>query len=210
MDGLASFTNVFLSRNVGVNTRRPSTYEVTRLEPFTFRTGLPANSTFSPTLIYNPSYQFATVTNRYAAYAAQVDLPSSSASGTIPYQATNFPGRVEVFGEQVNLDATRIRAESALAIRANNLISNQLAQIDAPVVSLDLRSTQPAFVLSNMVPATVKRFSGVLRAWSGLWDNVDNGGSTNGTPNNLTFHVMVVDSQLDSIQGVAVYEFAAS
>ena len=209
VDGLASFTNVFLSRNQGANTRRPSTYSVSRTEPFTYRSGRAANSTFQSDLLYKPTYQDVSVTNRYAAYAAQVELSSASSSGSIPYQATNLPGRIEIFGDQVNLDAARIRAESALAIRAGNLVSNRLAQIDAPLVSLDLRSTQPTFVLSNVVPATVKRFSGTLRAWSGLWSNTDNSAGTNQAPANVTFHVLIVDSQLDSVQGVAVNEFAA-
>src|SRR5262249_14567878 len=210
VDALGTVTNVFLARNQAVNTRRPSTYEITRQEPFVFTTGLPGNGVFTPTLLWNPNYQNRAVSNLYAAYAAQVDLLSSSPSGSIPYDVTNMPGRIEILGDQVNLDASRIRAESALVIRANqNLVSNHLAQIDAPLVSFDVRSTQPVLLITNLAPPTVKRFSGTLRAWSGTWQNTDTGGSTNVPTRSIFFHVLILDSQLQSIQTVAVSDFAA-
>ena len=211
VDALATTTNVFLGRNQSFNTRRPSTYEVTRTAPFEYLSGLPGNTVFETNLLFNSSFTRATATNRYAGYAARVDLLSSSPSGSIPYDVTNAPGRIEILGEEVNLDNTRIRAEAALVIKATrNLTSNRLAQIDAPLINFDARSTEPALVISNLAPLTVRRLSGTVRAWSAAWENfeaVPNGAGFD--TNSVFFHVMIVESLLNSQVPVTVNEFAA-
>lgn len=209
-DGIAVRTNAFLARNQGQNTRRPSTYEITRLAPSAYVNGTTGNVAFSTNLIYNTSYLLNSVTNRYAAYAANIDLASSSSSGGIPYDATNMPGRIEIIGHTVDLDETRIRAESAVIIKASNLSSNRLAIVDAPIVNYDVRSVHPELVISNLAPATVRRFGGNVRAWSGVWDNyVPVFTGTNVATNTILFHVMIVESQLASLMPVRVNEFAA-
>ncbi len=208
VDGLATTTNFFFARNVATSTRRPNTYAVTRVAPTEFVLGSGGNTAYSNSLVYGNFTQTA-VTNRYAAYAALVDLLSSSPSGSIPYNVTNVPGRVEIIGDEVNLDQTRIRAESAVIIKAKNLVSNNLAQVDAPFVNFDVRSVQPVFNVVNLAPATVRRFAGSVRAWSATWDNFEI--STVGTnlgSNSVTFHVLVVESQLRSTLPVTVNEFA--
>jgi len=210
VDTLGASTNIFFARNSGVNTRRPVTYEVTRFDPGTFAFGLPGNTPFRPDLLFNASSTRSAVTNIYAAYAAQVDLLSSSPSGSIPYQSTNLPGRIEIIADQLNLDHTRIRAESAVIIRANNLVSNSLAQVDAPIVSFDARSTQPVFLITNLAPPTVKRFGGSLRAYSTTWVNEEAVAfGTTVVTNQVTVHVLIVDSQLQAIRPVSVFEFGA-
>jgi hypothetical protein len=209
-DALATTTNVFLARNQGGNTRRPSSYELTRSAPSAYFFGTPGNAAFDTNLLYNGSFTLTSVTNRYAGYAAQVDLLSSSPSGGIPYDVTNMPGRIEILGDQVDLDQTRIRAESAVIIKANNLSSNQLAQVDAPLINFDARSTQPVFVISNLAPQTVRRLSGTVRAWSGAWENFEAVPTATGfDTNSVQFHVMIVESQLRSQIPVTVNEFAA-
>src|SRR5882672_6023340 len=148
-DALATTTNVFLARNQSANTRRPSSYELTRSVPIEYFSGVPGNTAYDPSLLYNSTFARTSVTNRYAGYAAQVDLLSSSPSGGIPYDVTNVPGRIEIIGDEVDLDQTRIRAESAVIIKANNLTSNQLAMVDAPLINFDARSLQPTFIISN-------------------------------------------------------------
>ena len=208
-DALATTTNVFLARNLGGSTQRPSTYEVTRTEPFDYFNGLAPNGVFSATTFNNPNYLLRTATNRYAAYAAQIDLLSSSPSGSIPYDPTNMPGRIEILGEQVNLDQTRLRAESAVIIKAGDLTSNRLASVDAPFVNFNGRSTQPQLIISNLAPTTVRRLSGTIRAWSGVWQNFEtvSTGTTVST-NSVLFHVLIVDSLLQSLAPVTVNEFA--
>jgi hypothetical protein len=209
-DGLATTTNAFLARNQTANTRRPSNYEVTRSTPFAYSLGTPGNAPFTSNLFYNSTFTRNTVTNRYAGYAAQVDLLSSSPSGAIPYDATNVPGRIEILGDEVNLDESRIRAESALIIKAGNLASNRLAQIDAPLINFDVRSVQPSLIISNLAPQSVRRLNGVVRAWSAAWDNFEAVPTATGfTTNTVSFHVLIVENQMRSQIPVIVNEFAA-
>lgn len=209
-DALATTTNVFLARNLSAGTRRPSTYEVSRTVPIEYFSGTPGNTVFNTNLLFNPNFSRTTVTNRYAGYAAQIDLLSSSPSGSIPYDVTNVPGRIEIFGDVVNLDQTRIRAESALIIKANNLTSNRLAQVDAPLINFDARSVEPSLVISNLAPPTVRRLNGAVRAWSAAWENFEAVTvGTNVSTNSVTFHVLIVESFLRSQVPVTVNEFAA-
>ncbi len=209
-DALATTTNVFLARNQAAGTRRPSTYELTRSVPLAYYSGVPGNTAFATNLLYNSFYTRASVTNRYAGYAAQVDILSSSPSGGIPYDVTNVPGRIEILGDEVNLDQTRIRAESAVIIKANNLASNQLAMVDSPLINFDARSVQPVLIISNLAPLSVRRLSGAIRAWSAAWENFETVPSATGfDTNSISFHVLIVESQIRSQVPVKVNEFAA-
>lgn len=209
VDDLATTTNFFFARNLSVNTRRPNTFQVSRFVPVEYYFGNTGNVAYSSDLIYG-NYTLANVTNRYAAYAAQIDLLSSSPSGSIPYNVTNAPGRIELIAERLNLNQTRLRAESAVIIKTANLVSNNLAEVDAPLINFDARSTQPVFVITNLAPQTVRRFGGTVRAWSAVWENFEVGGiGTNISTNSVTFHVLVVESQLRSQVPVVVNEFAA-
>jgi len=208
-DGLAVTTNYFFARNLGPNTRRPNTFEITRSMSSDYALGITGNVAFTPELIYNPNFTETEVTNRYAAYGASVGLLSSSPSGSIPYNVTNVPGRIEILGGEVNLDLTRIRAESAVIIKADNLVSNYLAEVDAPLVNFDVRSTQPTLVISNLAPQTVRRLTGSVRGWSAKWENFEPVVTgTNVSTNTVVFHVLIVESQLRSLVPVSVHEFA--
>jgi hypothetical protein len=209
VDTLASSTNVFFARNLQSNTRRPSTYEVTRTLPFGFSFGSPPNATLTSNLVSGPQYLRNSVTNLYAAYAAQIANLGSSPSGSIPYDVTNVPGRVDILGNNVDLNGTRIRAESAVVIKANNLISNRLAIVDAPLVNFDVGSVEPTLTITNLAPITVRRFSGALQAWSGRWENEQAViGPAGPTTNTVLFHVLIVDSGLQADVPVTVNEFA--
>jgi len=210
-DAFATTTNTFLARNQATGTRRPSNYELTRSTTFEYVTGTTGNVVFNTNLLFSPSFTRATATNRYAGYAARVDLLSSSPSGAIPYDVTNAPGRIEILGEEVNLDQTRIRAEAALIIKATgNLTSNRFAQVDAPLINFDVRSREPELVISNLAPPSVRRLNGTVRAWSAAWENfeaVPNGAGFD--TNTVFFHVLIVESLLNSQVPVFVNEFAA-
>ena len=209
VDALGSSTNVFFARNLQSNTRRPSTYEITRTVPFGYTFSVPPNGTLTSNLLAGPQYLRNSVTNLYAAYAAQIANLGSSPSGSIPYDVTNVPGRVEILGNNVDLNGTRIRSESAVIIKANNLISNRLAIVDAPLVNFDVGSVEPVLTITNLAPNTVRRFSGALQAWSGRWENEEAVlGPTGPATNTVLFHVLIVDSQLQSDVSVTVNEFA--
>ncbi len=206
-DALGVVTNAFLAVNGVGNSRRPNTYQLSHLAPANFGFfGFQTNAIFTPALLWRPSFQFNVVTNRYAAYDASIGTVASTAltnGGTL----TNFPGRIQVIGEEVNLEQTRIRAESALVIKASkNLTSNQLARVDAPWVNFDATTLAPRMIISNLAPATVRRLSGDIAAWSATWKNFE----TNSSPTNeFFFHVLIVDARFTNVQPVVVNEFAA-
>jgi hypothetical protein len=211
-DDLAANTNRFLARNLNGNTQRPNTYEITRSSPFflggIFGGASGGNATFTSTLLYDPAtFQFSAVTNTYTAYSAQVSSIYTPPPVFTPFaDSTNLPGRVDIIGEEVNLDRSRIRGQASVNIKATNLTSNRMAQVDAPFVNFDVGSTAPALVISNLAPATVRRLSGPVAAWSAVWDNIE----TNLTSTNfIQFHVLIVDHALRSDTPVTVDRFAA-
>ena len=177
------------------------------------------------------NYLYRTVTNTYAAYEASVATVAAASAAT-GGDLTNFPGRIQIIGEEVSLDRTRIRAESALTIKASrNLTSNSVAQVDAPWINFDVTSLAPQLVISNIAPPTVRRLGGNIRAWSATWKNYDTNAVTCGTSvtldtnasppvlvtnlvttlqtNEILFHVLIVDPCLTNLWPVTVNEFAA-
>ncbi len=205
-DALATTTNVYLARNLVGFTRRPQTFEVSRIAPFGFGLfGSTGNATYDPSLLWKPSFQWSVVTNLYAAYDAEV-ASVTAASGTTG-DPTNFPGRIQIIGEEVDLDRTRIRAESAFNLKVSkNLTRNLLARIDAPWLNYDVTSVAPQLIISNIAPPTVRRFIGDIAAWSGTWRNYE----TNLlTTNEIVFHVLIVDPALTNQVPVIVNAFAA-
>ena len=207
-DALATVTNVFLANNGSGATSRPDTYEISRNSPLGFGFfgfGSPGNAVYSPSLLWNPTYQYNTVTNLYAAYQAQISFLNATA--LIDSDPTNFPGRINILGQEVNLDKTRIRAESALNLKVTkNLTSNRVAQVDAPWINFDVASLAPSLVISNIAPTTVRRLSGNIACWSATWNN----NVTNlPVPTTTLFHVLLVDPALVGIQPVVMNNFAA-
>jgi hypothetical protein len=218
VDNIAFATNILLLRNAqfGVNTRRPSTLEVTRVSPELFSgfgMGQPAQVVFTNdqvfSLISNPSYLSNSVTMAYAAYAADVTAAGvTNVVGTVStVDPTNLPGRVEIRGDTLNLDLTRVRAESTVVIKTGDLSSNRVARLDAPFLDLDLTSRQPELVISNLAPSDVNRLFGRVCAWSAIWNNfiVD---TNTATTNTLTFHVLFADNFLQSVVPVSLFQLA--
>lgn len=221
VDYMATLTNGVLFRESIARTRRPNNYEFLRSEPFIFNAnfgssaGIQGNTPFTNALLYNPSYLSNAVPLRYAAYQGEVTAPGISntvnvfgVATTGTASPTNFPGRVEIIADNLNLEQTRIRAESTIIIKTKCLESNYLAQLDAPFLSLSLGSKDPTLTISNVAPASVRRFRGTVCAWSGLWSNyqVDNS-VTPARTNTVIFHVTFVDQQLDSQTPVQLFEF---
>jgi hypothetical protein len=224
VDQSAFLTNIFLGRNlVTPSTRKPNTYSITRGIPFQWLQASPPNAEWSETnnWIYGPNHASNAVTVSYLAYSAQIGNPTI-ATGPIflgqvlspSLEPTNMAGRVEIEADTLSLDQTRIRAESLVSIKTANLLSNNVAMVDAPFVNYDLTTLQPVIELTNMAPAAVRRLSGRLSAWTGMWTNV----VTNIVVTNITefvtnivttrFHVLVLDNALQTLQPVVVDEFA--
>ncbi|MCI0748522.1 MAG: hypothetical protein L0Y58_24200 [Verrucomicrobia subdivision 3 bacterium] len=192
----------------GINRpRRPSTYEFFRIKPFEWDLpiSVPGTNLFSGDMLYNESFASNEVNMGYAAYAASFASPA--ATNNIIIGGTNLPppGRIEVFGDVVNLDRARIKAETILRIEAENLTSNRVATVDAPFLNYDFTSLEPALVIQNLAPLTVRRFSGQIFAWSGVWQNTitnDMGDIT------VDFHVLIVQPFVQTIVPVTITDLS--
>ncbi len=228
IDTTGSQTNVVLARpfttitGTTPNTRRPSTH--------TFIRGRYCNFDFfteAANAVYDPAVFFAqnNVTNIantiYAASAAQIGLTNAqsftatslSPSGFLTLGAnpavtdpTNFTGKVEITAKDLDLTLTRIKAENFISIKAGNLRSNLVAQLDAPFIDLNLQSSNATLIISNLAPSSVNRLAGQIAAWSSAWNvNVTN---VLGQTNAMRFHVLLVDNCLRSEQPVTINRFS--
>ncbi|HON07694.1 MAG TPA: hypothetical protein PLW02_06315, partial [Verrucomicrobiota bacterium] len=126
---------------------------------------------------------------------------------------TNFVGRIEIEGDDLNIIQTRIRAEKFLGIKAKNIVSNKFAQVDAPVINYDIGTTNRVLELSNILSSTVNRLSGSIAAYSAVWTNryfQTNYVGTNATvvTNTAHFHVLIVDNGLTAAKPVVLNELA--
>src|SRR5207248_10458217 len=202
--------NITLAKNKSANTSRPNSYELSR-STFQLFYGqeLSANTPYSPSLLYSPSYTSNSVNVTYTAYGADIApimvLDPNGRNIWATTDPTNYPGRIEINGDTVNLDQTKIRAEATVMIKANDLSSNKVARIDAPYSNFDLRTTQPQMVISNFAPSTVKRLSGQLYAWSATWQNQQ---VTTTSTNLVEFHVLMLNHSLISTQVAVINELA--
>jgi hypothetical protein len=177
-------------------TRRPDTYELFRVKPVTWDSPLATsgNADITNITFYSTNTVSNTVVMAYAAYSATFAGPAFTnitvIGGGPPIPP---PGRVEIFGDHVSLDRTRIKAETTVTIRARDLASNAVAQVDAPILELDLASTSPPLVIRNLTPPTVRRLSGQIQAWSGVWDMVERDPVDTNITFTTQFHVLVVN-----------------
>jgi len=176
-------------------TRRPDTFELFRQRPVGW-TSLAAtnfNSDITNITFYSTNTLSNTVFMAYAAYGASFAGPAFTNIVIGTGAVIPPPGRVEIFGDRVSLDRTRIKAETTVTIKARDLASNAVAQVDAPILEIDITSTSPPLIVSNLAPASVRRFSGQLAAWSGNWEST----AADPADTNITFttqyHVLVVD-----------------
>jgi hypothetical protein len=210
VDHSAFTTNIDVTWNgpnfLGQNrTRRPDTYELFRARPFGWNSAFATNGNSDITNItyYSTNTVSNTVNMGYAAYSATWAGPAFTNINFFGGPPIPPPGRVEIFGDSVNLDRTRIRAETTVVIKARDLASNTIAQVDAPILELDITSTSPPLVISNLAPATVRRFSGQLAAWSGVWDRIDRDPADTNTTFTTQYHVLVVNPFAVSDTGVS-------
>lgn len=226
VDALAFQTNA-LATNLHASTYRPNTYELTRGVPVFLPSidllgsvGYPltlANSTYTNLLFYENS-ALRTVLNAapsvtWAAYGAKVNAAyTASGAFTGLNDSTNMLGRVEVSGDRVNLDSMRMRGDSAVNIRAANLVSNRFARVDAPFVNFNVATTQPELLITNLAPPLVQRMNGKISCWSGFWTNteiVSPAGTTNAVTNQLVVHALFIDHNLTGFTPVTVDRFSA-
>ena len=228
IDTTGSQTNVVLARpfftttGTSPNTRRPSTHTFIRGRYCNFDLlTVEANAVYDPAVFFAQNNVTNIANTIYAASAAQIGLTnvqsftttSVSPSGLVTLGAnpavtdpTNFTGKVEITAKDLDLTLTRIKAENFISIKAGNLRSNLVAQLDAPFIDLNLQSSNATLIISNLAPASVNRLAGQIAAWSSAWNvNVTN---TLGQTNAMRFHVLLVDNCLRSEQPVTINRFA--
>jgi hypothetical protein len=209
VDNLAFATNLAYAKNEFANTRRPNNFELTRANYQAWQPEFIPNVAYSPQLIFNSRSLSNTVPAQYSAFSATVSpitvLNGSGQNVYLTTDPTNYPGRIEINGDKLSLDQTRIRAESTAIIKTRDLASNKVAQVDAPYANFDLRTLQPQMLVSNFAPRTVQRLSGQISAWSSTWRNYES--DTNST-NTILYHVLMVDHSLIANQSVVINEMA--
>ena len=181
IDSTGSSTNLFNNDNQGTSTFRPSSIELIRSygSPY-FGTGFYTNNTDSSdiallySLLGGPGFVLDEVNNNYVDYSGTIDVvpvPDYQMKIGLYPQITNYPGRIELLGDKLNLDQAQIRGEAAAVIRTKNLVNNQVGMVDAPNAVFDLASVEPLMVVTNLAPGTVGRFFGNVSCYSTTWGN---------------------------------------
>jgi hypothetical protein len=175
VDNLASSTNRGILTNfTDVPNSRPRNYRMQRREPIEFFLGSPGNGPFSTNLLYMSDFVSPIVTNEYAAYSAFVDNIASRPPNIPAGTPTNFPGRIEIHADTLDMTRTRLRANGILDIKAKHLISSSNAIVDSENLSFNLASTNGFLRVQNLAKESVARLQGTNYVWSGFWTNYQN------------------------------------
>lgn len=213
LDYLNSLTNTVLSDSLQASSSRPAAYELSRgpIYDSTFASGSLSNTHITNIVYHMNGFELATVTNNpYAAYQVAVGTAASSPGSPtyIPHldDPTNFPGRVDISANNLDMSLARIRADGVVTIRATNLISSAGTIIDAPFIQLNIANTNSTLTLTNFATTQVARPSGTITFYSTTWTN----SLTNTVPElSLRYHVLIVDaSQLTGTTPVTLQEFS--
>ena len=177
-DTLASETNRGLLVNLNspgippfVN-QKPANYLLSRLDDGRFASGSQGNVTPDRNYLFDPTtFSNANVTAEYAGYAALVDNLSTEPPPVSPGTVTNFPGRVQIYADQLDFGLTRVRGEGEVIVKANHLLSSAGAAVDCENLSYTLGSTNGNLHFANLSKQSVLRLKGNLLAWSAIWSN---------------------------------------
>jgi hypothetical protein len=213
MDTMASSTNYLMLTNQAAlpETYLPATYQLTRQPPFEWFTAAGGKGSLTNTFFYNSGDTnfLPVVTNLYAAYSARIDDLSSEPPAVPLLDPTQYPGRVEITGENVDLTRTRIRGTGLVSIKAANLISATNMMLDAENVLFNMAvPSGDTLNVQGTIPEKVVRLNGSLRAWSAIWTNYlgipvtiattdASGNATNVATNQLVeidYHALIVDA----------------
>jgi hypothetical protein len=176
-DSLAAETNRGISGNALSGrppfvSGRPANYDVSRVDNGRFFLGTSGNILPDPRFLYDPlTFSNAIAAGEYAGYEAFVDNLASEPPPTTPGGVTNFPGRVQVLADTLDMRNLRVRGEGEVVVRANHLISSAGAAIDCENLSYTLGSTNGLLSVTGLSKDSVIRMKGNLFAWSGLWSN---------------------------------------
>lgn len=226
-DLLASWTNYVVLTNLQtlpLATMRPATFELTRTPPFELLNATDGNADLTPTFFFDAAdtNSAPVITNFYAAYQAEIDSLASRPPNVPGLQITDFPGRVEIEAENLDLTRARLRGSALVSVRTPNLVASRGVQVDSENVIYDLGVPEGTMSLQGIAKERVVRLNGPLTAWSAIWTNnmgtlttnqVDDGSGnlTNVVTNVVTeidYHMLIVDAtQLQATKPVTTHGF---
>lgn len=149
------------------------------------------------------------ITAEYSAYNARI-----ATTTTDPLQVTNVrvgPGRISLKATgSLNLNLTRIEGLNYLSVEAtNHFVGATNASILSTFMDVRLGSTNGQLHTTGILKSDLPRFNGIIRCYSAKWTNVvtfDNGGES--VTNNVRFHVLFVDSDLQEFTQPQVFAFS--
>lgn len=186
-DYFGFFTNLSLVPNGFVGNRGtaiPFNFLVEPLAPIPFL-GPPELATTVPVGTFNTTQ----TTNQWAAYEALL-LPTSVVLGDIGGRnPTNVPGRIDIEADSyLDLSHTHISSLNHLLLKAtNHFAGSPDSRISAPLVDINLQSTNGLIDVTNLLATTIGRPEGTIRLYAARWTNVV------GTVTNH-YHVLFADS----------------
>ncbi len=222
LDDLASITNAVYLTNLsdGISVR-PSNLAVTFGKPLEWAgTNDAGNTPYSNSLLYNTNFLMSSVTNVYSAYSATVaESPSASPTYTST-DPSNYPGRIEVNAQNLDVSLLRLQSEGPVTITTVNLTNNSGAaalgtptRIDSEFLNINMGSQKYPITIKGYVPTQVRRLNGTVAAWSATWTNYVNqtvgAGTTNATTNliNYVFFASVMDQSFQTVNPGQVLSF---
>ena len=201
---------------------RPLGFEICRVQPIEWASGLPADDVFDPTVLYTAGiFQNVTAPMTNSFYAAQVGRNPEQPNGLFDYTATilgtsqlnlpditNEPGRIEINASKTNqVSNLRMRANGFININSTNFTGSPAA-VDCGNMNVNLGNPKLPLVISNLFPSTFHRLRGDIAAYSADWSNIqtnDGAGGTNRITNYFVYHVLIVDQDLrDTFQPTAM------
>jgi len=199
---------------------KPLAFEICRVQPIEWLTGLPADDVFNPAVLYTAGiFQSNTVPMTNSFWAAQVGRNPEQPDGLFDYTATvlgtsqtgfpditNEPARIEINASKTNSVANlKLRANGFVNINSTNFLGSPAA-VDFGNMNLNLGNPKNPLLISNLFPATFHRLRGDIAAYSADWSNIQtNNGGTARVTNYFVYHVLIVDQDLrDTFQPTAL------
>ena len=216
-DTLAAETNRGILQNIAtLDTYRPANYILSRLSQGAgFTTTTVPNSAF----FYDSTFSNSIVSGDYAAYSAGVTNIVSTPPSVLGVSITNFPGRVQIYADSLDMTLARVRGEGEIVIQTRDLLSSSNAIVDCENLSFNLgkiNETNGPLNVMNLAKSSVARLKGKPVAWSALWTNSlimiipPDPGNTNGLLTNIVnlgFHTLMLDASAFLTQVVPVNVF---
>ncbi len=212
-DTLASTTNYFMITNLvsAPETYLPATLAVTRQAPLEWIIAAGGKGTLTNTYFFDSKDTnfLPVVTNFYAAYSASISDLSSEPPSVPLLDPTDFPGRIEINAQNLNMNRTRIRGTGLVSLRTSNLIGATNLVVDAENVLFNLGVTSGNLNIQGVLPDEVVRLNGTLSVWSALWTNYLGIAVTNQVPDpsgsgttnqagsqlvEIAYHMLIVDA----------------